>query len=182
MRAPAPAAARGAGRPRGHGGFPGRRSRRSCGRRRRTIATRPTSPRPAATRFDTSSVLDDSPVLLNTALSCAIDSDLRCFGLWWWWLYRYQGCCCLPEWGESSLAMFFYLISSNWFCYLDLCSIGITQMVFILLNILWAWFAMRIANGWYHFYGMNVPKYMDYGAYQFCVLGYTVMPFGSRAG
>ena len=81
MQAPAPAAARGAGRPRGHGVFPGRRSRRSCGRRRRTIATRPTSPRPAATRFDTSSVLDDSPVLLNTALSCAIDSDLRCFGL-----------------------------------------------------------------------------------------------------
>ena len=81
MRAPAPAAARGAERPRGHGGFLGRRSRRSCGQRRRTIATRPTSPRPAATRFDTSSVLDDSPVLLNTALSCAIDSDLRCFGL-----------------------------------------------------------------------------------------------------
>uniref|UniRef100_A0A804MSU6 RING-type E3 ubiquitin transferase n=1 Tax=Zea mays TaxID=4577 RepID=A0A804MSU6_MAIZE len=54
MRAPAPAL--GATHPLGHGGSPGRRSRRSCGRRRRTIATQPTSRRHAATHFGTSSI------------------------------------------------------------------------------------------------------------------------------
>jgi hypothetical protein len=29
---------------------------------------------------------------------------------------------------------------------------------------------------------MNVPEYMDYGAYHYCVLGYTVIPFCSWVG
>ena len=81
MRAPAPGPAPGAVRPLGHGGSPGRRSRRSCGRRRRTTATQPTSQRHAATRFGTSSVREHSPVCVKLASPCGIDCDLRCFAL-----------------------------------------------------------------------------------------------------
>jgi len=34
----------------------------------------------------------------------------------------------------------------------------------------------------YHFYGMNVPEYMGCDAYQYCVLGYTVIPVSSWVG
>jgi len=81
MRAPAPAPVPGAVLPLGHGGSPGRRSRRSCGRRRRTTATQPTSRRHAATRSGTSSVREHSPVCLKLASPSGIDCDLRCFAL-----------------------------------------------------------------------------------------------------
>jgi hypothetical protein len=48
-------------------------------------------------------------------------------------------------------------ISGNWFCYFccwGVCSVGVTQMVFGLLSTLWA---------------------RAYGAYQYCMLGYTIL-------
>jgi hypothetical protein len=48
-------------------------------------------------------------------------------------------------------------ISGNWFCYFccwGVCYVGVTRMVFGLLSTLWA---------------------RAYGAYQYCMLGYTIL-------